>query len=244
MLPMNNINTNDIDINAVNKLNESGETQTAADFQLICFIVNYGTGSKIIKSAKSHGISGGTATMGKGTANNRILEFLGLSDIRKEIIFLICSGEIAEAALTEMNDRFELDKPNHGIAFTTSVCGVLGSRHNVCDNIKNKKGAAETMYQAIITIVDKGKAEFVIDAATAAGSKGGTIINGRGSGIHETTKLFNMEIEPEKEIVIIISDSEKTGAITESITKELRIDEPGNGIIFVQNVNKTYGLYK
>ena len=44
----------------------------------------------------------------------------------------------------------------------------------------------------------------MIDAATAAGSKGGTVINAR-SGIHEEQTLF-MDIEPEKEIVLIISD--------------------------------------
>lgn len=234
------------DINTMNDINkpDAGQTQITADFQLICFIVNYGMGSKIIKTAKSHGISGGTITTGKGTANNRVLEFFGLSDIRREIVLLICGGEIAGRALAEMSVIFELNKPNHGIAFTTSICSVIGSRYNVCDNTKNKRGAAETMYQAIITIVDKGKAEFVIDAATAAGSKGGTVINGRGSGIHETSKLFSMEIEPEKEIVVIISESEMTMAITESITRELKINEPGNGIVLVQNVNETYGLYK
>ncbi len=33
------------------------------------------------------------------------------------------------------------------------------------------------MHCAITVVVDKGKAEDVIDAATAAGSKGGTVIN-------------------------------------------------------------------
>ena len=100
------------------------------------------------------------------------------------------------------------------------------------------------MYHAITTIVEKGKAEEVIEAATKAGSKGGTIINGRGSGIHETSKLFSMDIEPEKEIVLILSEAEMTQAIVSSIGERLKINEPGNGIIYVQDVNKTYGLYK
>ncbi|MDF2841081.1 MAG: nitrogen regulatory protein, partial [Clostridia bacterium] len=68
-------------------------------------------------------------------------------------------------------------------------------------------------------------------------------INARGSGIHETSKLFSMEIEPEKEIVLIISEEQLTEAIAGSIKEELKIDEPGNGVIFIQEVNKTYGLY-
>lgn len=100
------------------------------------------------------------------------------------------------------------------------------------------------MYQVITIIVDKGNAEDVVRAAEKAGSKGGTILNGRGSGVHETSKVFAMEIELEKEIVLILSEVEKTEAIISSIRKDLKIDEPGNGIIFVQDVNKTYGILK
>ena len=35
--------------------------------------------------------------------------------------------------------------------------------------------------------------------------QGGTIINARGSSIHETSKFPNMEIEPEKEMVMILA---------------------------------------
>lgn len=53
-----------------------------------------------------------------------------------------------------------------------------------------------------------------------------------------------MEIEPEKEIVLIISETGLTQRIAESIRRDLKLDEPGNGIIFIQSVNKTYGLYQ
>jgi nitrogen regulatory protein PII len=69
-------------------------------------------------------------------------------------------------------------------------------------------------------------------------------MNARGSGIHETRKLFSMDIEPEKEIVIILSETDKTEEITSMIKDQLNMDEPGNGIIYVQNANKTYGIYK
>jgi nitrogen regulatory protein PII len=216
----------------------------AADIELICTIVNFGLGSKLLQAAKRAGISGGTVVFGKGTVNNRILDYLGLSDVKKEIIFMAAGRETAYQALEILNSQFEFDKPNHGIAFTTSICSLIGTRSykSTCMNIK--KGVSNNMYHVITTIVDKGKAEDVIDAATKAGSKGGTIINARGSGVHETSKVFSMEIEPEKEIVIILSEVDKTEAIVSSIKSELKIEEPGNGIIFVQDVNKTYGIYK
>lgn len=99
------------------------------------------------------------------------------------------------------------------------------------------------MYQAITVIVDRGKAEDVMDAAVAAGSKGGTIINARGSGIHETSRVFMMDIEPEKEIVLIVARRDRVDDIVESIDRKMQLEEPGNGILYVQDVKKTYGIY-
>lgn len=98
------------------------------------------------------------------------------------------------------------------------------------------------MYQAIYSIVDRGRAQAVIEAAERAGSRGGTVINARGSGIHETSKLFSMEIEPEKEIVLIVAQTEKTSGIVAAIREELGIDEPGKGIVFVQDIGEVFGL--
>ena len=99
------------------------------------------------------------------------------------------------------------------------------------------------MYQLITIIGDKGVAEDVVEIASKAGSTGGTIINGRGLGVHETSQWFSMNIEPEKEIVLIISKTNLVENIVNTISKELKIDEPGNGIIFTQDIDRTFGLF-
>jgi len=95
----------------------------------------------------------------------------------------------------------------------------------------------------IVTIVKKGWGDTVIKASRKAGSKGGTIIFGRGTGVHEKKHFLGNLIEPEKEIVLIISKSDLTDGIVSSISTDMKIDEPGNGIIFVQDIDSTYGLY-
>lgn len=214
------------------------------NFELVCIIVDFGKGSKVMQTAKKHGISGGTVLLGKGTIKNRLLEILALNDVRKEIVLLVSDKHTANQAIEQLEAKFKFSKPNHGIAFTTSVGQVIGARSCMGDHIIEGKGVENRMYHAITVIVEKGNAEEVIDAATDAGSKGGTIINARGSGIHETSKLFSMDIEPEKEMVLILSKIESTDAIVNSIKKKLKIDEPGNGIIFIQDVNRTFGLYE
>ncbi|MGI6712401.1 MAG: P-II family nitrogen regulator [Bacillota bacterium] len=217
------------------------------EFELLCIIVNFGLGSKVMRIAKQNGVTGGTVFLGKGTVKNRLLEFLDLCDIRKEIVIMISEKTIAYQALDALNKKLHLQKPHHGIAFTTSVTSFLGSKFGskcgLNSNIKESRGVENTMYHAIFVVVDKGKAESVIEAATKMGSKGGTIINARGSGIHETQKLFSMAIEPEKEMVMILSENHLTDQIVSSIRDDLKIDEPGKGIIFILDVNKTYGIY-
>ncbi|HOI63948.1 MAG TPA: P-II family nitrogen regulator [Mesotoga sp.] len=211
-------------------------------FRLIYVVVNFGRGSDVLRIAKEKGISGGTILLGRGTIRNGILNFFAFYESRKEIVMMVADGETAQTALEALNNEMRFDRPNHGIAFTTGICDVEGSRELELSLPEKERGEEKTMRHLITVIVDKGNAEKVIDAATEAGSKGGTIVNARGSGIHERSKLFAMEIEPEKEIVMIVSKRDTTQKIIANIRETLRIDEPGKGIIFTQLVDEAYGL--
>lgn len=212
-------------------------------YELLCMIVNHGHAGKVMKVAKQHGITGCTVFLGNGTIKNRILEFLEINDIRKEIIITIAEKSVIRNAADIINKEFEFHKPRHGIAFIIDVANFIGARGCIYNKDRERVGVEKTMYNSIFTVVEKGKAEEVIEAAQKAGSKGGTVINARGSGVHETQKLFHMDIEPEKEIVLILSEESVTDAIVESISECLEIEKPGNGVLFVLNVAQTFGLY-
>ena len=216
--------------------------QKQIEAELFVVIVNFGTGSKVLKIAKKNGLTGGTVFLGKGTVNNRILKMLDLDDIRKEIVLILAEKSEVYHALEVLSSELALHKPNHGIAFTISVKNLIGCYR--FQNVQEGAGVENPMHEAIFVIVDRGKAEDVVDAATKAGSKGATVIHGRGSGIHETSKLFGMEIEPEKEMVLILTERGVTEAVTTSIREKMQIDEPGKGIMFTIDVNKTYGLIR
>lgn len=212
--------------------------------ELIYVIVNYGMGSKILHKAKECGIPGGTIFFGRGTVDNTLLKFLSLYEVRKEIVLFGTDNHTADIVLSELNKIFQFKKPNNGIFFTTGAYETAGSRRNEGEKGEEGRGVDKSMYKIITTIVNRGKAEEVIEAAKDAGSKGGTIVNARGSGVHDTSKLFNMEIEPEKEIVMILSKEDIAENIVSSIRQRLEIDKPGKGIVFVQDVNRAYGIYE
>lgn len=211
-------------------------------YEIIYAILNYGAGSKFLLKAKEHGVTGGTIYHGRGTLNNKLLNFFSLYDERKEIVMLGASAKVAEEALDKLAVEFKLDKPNKGIAFTTRLDQVSGS--TMINENRYYQGDNNSMYKLIITIVNRDKAEDVVDAASEKGAKGATIINARGSGTHETAKIFSMNIEPEKEMVYVIVEEDKVDDIVENIHDKLHLEKPGNGIIFVQDLNKVYGLFE
>lgn len=97
-------------------------------------------------------------------------------------------------------------------------------------------------FKLIVSIVNKGYCSKVLDASLDAGAEGGTIIRGRGSGIHEKARLFSFAIEPEKEIVLTLVPKELTEKVLEAVVVEADLNQPGNGIAFVLDVDKTAGI--
>lgn len=99
-------------------------------------------------------------------------------------------------------------------------------------------------FDLIIIIVKKGFSEKVVKVAQAAGAKGSTVINGRGSSIHETTKILGVPIEPEKEIILIVVEDKDTNVILNEIIDKVGLNEPGVGIGFVLDVEKVIGIHE
>jgi len=215
------------------------------EYNLTFVVINAGQGSKVLKEAKELGVSGGTIFLGKGTVKSHILELLGLEEIKKEIVLLVSDAELEEKIHKGLSKKFHLDRPNHGIAFSAPLKQVLSSRSSKLEVREiNRGGQGNMRYEAIFTVVDLGLGQDVVDAATTAGSRGATIIHGRGSGIHEHSMFFSMNIEPEKEIVMILIETEKVENVIEAIKDKINIDEPGKGILFSIDVNRTTGLFQ
>ena len=94
----------------------------------------------------------------------------------------------------------------------------------------------------IITIVREGWGDKVLTASMKAGAAGGTILMGRGLGVHEQQKILGIPIEPEKEIVLSVVYTDKSEAILQEIVQACELEKPGAGIAFVVPVKKVVGV--
>lgn len=214
----------------------------SSEYSVLTAVVNCGLGSRVLKLAKSSGVHGGTIIPVVGFSGGPILRALDLCERKMEAVVLMAEREIALSAARKLDDSFHFSKPHRGFAFSVPVISYFGMSSGISTCECNKERENSMKYRAIFTIVDLGNGETVIDSAKKAGAAGGTIFPGRGSGIHETEKVFSMEIEPEKEIVLIITDETTAPGIVQAVRRDLSIDEPGKGIIFVQPVDHIVGV--
>ena len=97
-------------------------------------------------------------------------------------------------------------------------------------------------HEVIFCIVNSGFADEVMDAAREFGAKGGTVIRARGTASLEAEKLFNIAIQPEKEIVMILIDSKLKNDILHGLYKKVGLNTPGQGIAFTMPVDDVVGL--
>jgi nitrogen regulatory protein PII len=94
----------------------------------------------------------------------------------------------------------------------------------------------------IVSIVQKGWGNIVLEASVKAGAQGGTVILGRGAGINEQGTILGIPIEPEKEIVLTVTYSNQNDKILDEIVRAAELNEPGRGLAFVVTIDKVVGV--
>ncbi len=97
-------------------------------------------------------------------------------------------------------------------------------------------------HEVIICIVNAGFADDVMDAAKEFGARGGTVIHARGTANSEAVKKFEIPVQPEKEMVMILVPSEIKDDILHALYRAVGLKTPGQGIAFSMPVDAVVGL--
>lgn len=97
-------------------------------------------------------------------------------------------------------------------------------------------------HEAIFCIVNSGYSETVMEAAKKFGARGGTVMSGRGTAGPDAEKFFNITVEPEKEIVMILVSADCKDKILQALYDEAGLNTAGQGIAFSLPVDGVVGL--
>lgn len=74
--------------------------------------------------------------------------------------------------------------------------------------------------------------DMVMNAARAAGARGGTVLHGKGTGAKGAPKFYNITIAQEKEMILIVAATSQKAAIMQSILQKAGPDSKAGTIVF------------
>ncbi|HHW48298.1 MAG TPA: P-II family nitrogen regulator [Clostridiaceae bacterium] len=228
---------------------QNDETQSIWDIRMLTLILSEHQSHKCVSLVKKMGLKGGMIIIGRGTVSNTVLNLLGIKNQRRDIIKILLKKEKAKEIMDCLDESLQLSKPGHGIAYITPVISAVGlpwheKSHEQIDTNAIQGMEEKSMFKKLTVIVDRGMADDVMDIARKAGVRGGTILHGRGANTELATNLFGVKIEPEKELVIILMPNDLVDKVVQALSQELHLDEPGKGILFVEPVLDTRGLFE
>lgn len=103
------------------------------------------------------------------------------------------------------------------------------------------KPEKEISQDLIVAVINRGFSDYVVSAARDAGATGATIMYGRGTADVDK-QVMGISLQPEREIVIILVNSNEKRKIMQAIADRTSIMEEGRSLCFSLPVSSVYGL--
>ncbi len=195
------------------------------------------------------GVASVLSKLCNGTASESTLSLMGLEKTEKVMLSSMVReenlGQIIKGLLVEM----DISSAGNGISVVVPVDSIGGKsslKYLAGEEPLQKKesesmSAIDSKVVLIITVVDKGNTDTVMDAARSAGAKGGTVVRAKGTGA-ELAKFFGVSISEEKEMVYIVARRDNRDGIMKAIMDKAGVSTNAHGIVFSLPVDNVVGL--
>lgn len=105
----------------------SSNKMTAEKLELLVTIVNRNKAEYYTDLIQSFDVNLQATVLSHGTADAKMLVFLGLSNTEKTVIFSIIQEKKVPDALAVLEEKFNTIKDGKGVAFTVSLTSVIGT---------------------------------------------------------------------------------------------------------------------
>lgn len=187
-------------------------------------------------------------TLGSGTAQNELLDTLGLDTSERAVCFSAVTPQTWIGVKKTLERRLRIDVPGSGIVFLLPFGSVGGKRElsYLVGEQPFEKGEEDTLknteHELIIAICEQGHNEAVMEAARKAGAGGGTVIHAKGTGIDRAEKFLGISLAAEKDILFIVTLTSRKNAIMQSIMENAGLATRAKTICFSVPVTDTAGL--
>lgn len=219
------------------------ETAATRYFDLIIAIVNIGKASRVLEEGRKKGITGGTISIGHGTISSQLLRKLGLLEVRKEVLFMVSERSYTLPVIDHLAEVLHLHEPNKGIIFSTALSGVLGTQGE-CLDLDKTDTVQPTTHELFVSIVPAEMSDQIIEAVRLAGGAGGTILHGHSAFNETTQKVFGIEIDAEKEMILNLVEKNLSDHIEKTLVEQVQQHAEEKTLLFSMDAQHVRGIYQ
>lgn len=215
---------------------------------LMTTIANRNMLPKFLGFYQEQGVLVNLITLGRGTATSEVMDYFGLESAEKAVLFGVVTDESWKSLKKALQNRFRIDVPGTGIAFTVPLASIGGKRElkfltEHQDFVKGEEGTLkDTTHELLVVIANQGYSNLIMEAAKSAGAGGGTVIHARGTGMERAESFFGVSLASEKEIIFIVSRTGQRNGIMKAVMKDAGMESKAKSIIFSLPVTSTAGL--
>lgn len=182
-----------------------------------------------------------------GTASSEMMDILGLGSSEKGVLAAVSEKGTADLILKRLHKELKLGTVNSGIAFTAPLNGVSNFLLHIAesassDDRKDNTIMSESNYTMIAAIVNPGFSDNVMNVARSAGAGGGSVIHSRRISDKKNIAFWGLNVQEEKEIVLIIAKNDSKLEIMQAIGKECGMRSDANGMVISLPIESVIGL--
>ena len=208
-------------------------------------IVDRARAEDMLEVYRSHGLPIVLTMLGNGTATSEHLSLYGLEATEKALVASVACGDMTRQLIKSAKRRLFIDIPGNGILLTVPLKSVAGGKTLAYLTNDCKTGGTPHMefkHELIVVILNEGYADFVMDAARAAGAGGGTVLHAKGTGSRRGEKFFGVSLADEKDMVYIIAHADEKAAIMRAIHENAGPGTKAGAICFTLPISSVAGL--
>lgn len=115
------------DKNEKSALKPNGNTVTSNKLELLITIVDRSKAEYYTDLIQSFDVNMQVTAFGHGTADEKMLVYLGLGDSEKAVIFSVIQQNKLSDAIATLDEKFKTIRNGKGVAFTIPLTSVIGA---------------------------------------------------------------------------------------------------------------------
>jgi len=225
------------------------------ELRMMVLITSYKDLKKSEAVLETHKVPVQQLCRGEGTASSELMDYLGLGTTEKAVLFCVLLKSQVPELFDTLDKELNLDKPGKGIAFTFPISGASSFimkllneeiQQKITEYLERSENqmANDVTHSFLMVTINQGYSEEAMTAAREAGAAGGTVLHARRLGPEEPMKRWGISVQPEKEIIFILTEQANKLKVMEAIGEKCGLHSEAQGIVISIPVDAVTGLGK